>query len=304
MPTSTQPLLQIEEISKSFGPQMALTSVSFSVHPGEIVALVGPNGAGKSTTVACATGLLEADSGSICVLGHEPTRASAEVRSRVGVMLQDGGLTSGANARQLLRYASKLYAHPRDSRELAELLQITDFDTTLVRRLSGGQRQRLSLALALLGTPDLLFLDEATAGMDAAARRTTRELIKSEAQRGAGVVLTTHNLDEVDSLADRIVVIAHGRVLADGSPADVVRTLSTATGQALTFDATTHSAEALDRFTAEVRDVAARHGVEITTAPLARSLEDILVTLGSSDTSADDDGQATHHDSDKDEVSK
>lgn len=275
------PALDITNLRKQFGSVTACENVSLSANFGEITALLGPNGAGKSTTIACATGLLSPDGGEVRLLGANPLTHDAETRARVGVMLQDGGLTSGATPAQLLAYASSLYARPRDWHTLAHELGIDAFSSTLVRRLSGGQRQRLSLALSLLGVPDVLFLDEPTAGMDVAVKRRTRELIRAEAERGAAVILTSHALDDIASLADRVIVIAEGCVKADGTLADVERTLGGQSPLTIDIAARASSEEALVAFEQAVRNAADAHGITLAIEHVPDSLEDILVSLSS-----------------------
>ena len=226
-----------------------------------------------------ATGLLSPDGGEVQLLGADPLTHDAETRARVGVMLQDGGLTSGATPAQLLAYASSLYARPRDWRALSRELGIDSFSSTLVRRLSGGQRQRLSLALSLLGVPDVLFLDEPTAGMDVAVKRRTRELIRAEAERGAAVILTSHALDDIASLADRVIVIAEGCVKADGTLADVERTLGSQSPLSIDIAASAPSEERLVAFEQAVRNAAEIQGITLAIEHVPDSLEDILVSL-------------------------
>lgn len=275
------PALEITHLRKQFGSVAACENVSLSANFGEITALLGPNGAGKSTTIACATGLLSPDGGEVRLLGANPLAHDAETRARVGVMLQDGGLTSGATPAQLLAYASSLYTRPRDWHTLAHELGIDAFSSTLVRRLSGGQRQRLSLALSLLGVPDVLFLDEPTAGMDVAVKRRTRELIRAEAERGAAVILTSHALDDIASLADRVIVIAEGCVKADGTLADVERTLGSQSPLSIDIAASAPSEEHLVAFEQAVRNAAKIQGITLAIEHVPDSLEDILVSLSS-----------------------
>lgn len=275
------PALEITHLRKQFGSVTACENVSLSAKFGEITALLGPNGAGKSTTIACATGLLSPDGGEVQLLGANPLTHDAETRARVGVMLQDGGLTSGATPAHLLTYASSLYARPRDWHTLAHELGIDAFSSTLVRRLSGGQRQRLSLALSLLGVPDVLFLDEPTAGMDVAVKRRTRELIRAEAERGAAVILTSHALDDIASLADRVIVIAEGSVKADGTLADVERALGSQSPLSIDIAASAPSEERLVAFEQAVRNAAEIQGITLAIEHVPDSLEDILVSLSS-----------------------
>lgn len=278
--TPPPPALEISGLTKSYGAVRAASGISLTARRGEVTAILGPNGAGKSTTIYCATGLLRPDAGEVRVLGSDPWRAGADLRARVGVMIQDGGLASGARAMALLRYGASLYADPLDVDELAAHLGIDAFGDTLVRRLSGGQRQRLGLALALVGRPELVFLDEPTAGMDAAIARTVRRLMRSLARTGTAVVLTTHLMDDVEGVADHVVVIARGEVVAQGSPADVVAAHRDA-------DGTVHlsaSAEGIDPATApalsaDLRAAAARHGVDLQVTTGAADLESVLLDL-------------------------
>ncbi|EWS82862.1 ABC transporter ATP-binding protein [Brachybacterium phenoliresistens] len=275
------PALHAEALTKSYGAVRALDGVSFTAQRGEVTAILGPNGAGKSTTIACATGLIAPDAGTLEVLGQDPHRADAAHRARVGVMIQDGGLASGARALQLLRYGAGLYRAPRDVDELAERLGIDAFAGTLVRRLSGGQRQRLALALAIVGRPELVFLDEPTAGMDPAIRREVRTLISQLAQEGTAVVLTTHLMDDVVGLADHVLVITRGRVVAGGTVEEVVATHQSRRGTlTLRATATGVPAAAAPALRADLEAAAARHGValELSTGDAA-DLEAVLLDV-------------------------
>jgi ABC-2 type transport system ATP-binding protein len=194
------------------------------VEPGSVFALLGPNGAGKTTTVELCEGFRRPDAGRIRVLGLDPLRDAAQLRPRVGVMLQDGvGGYTAATALEMVRLFASYATHPHDPAGLLDSVGLSDVAGTAVRRLSGGQQQRLSLALALVGRPELVFLDEPTAGMDPQARRATWEFVRKLRADGVGVVLTTHFLDEAEQLADRVVVIDAGRVVAEGSPAELTR---------------------------------------------------------------------------------
>ena len=214
-------MIRVHDLSRAFGRVVALEGVSWSAQPGQITCLLGPNGAGKTTTVEIAEGLQFADSGTVEVLGTSPWRAPAEHRARVGVMLQDGGLPQSVKPIALLHHLAQLYADPADVQELAHELGITEFADTTIRRLSGGQRQRVALAAALVGRPEVLFLDEPTAGLDPHIRRTVWELITRTARAGATVVVTTHSFEEAERLGDHLVIMARGRTLAAGPPAEV-----------------------------------------------------------------------------------
>lgn len=208
-------------MTRTFGRVQALDGVSWSAQAGSVTCLLGPNGAGKTTTVEIAEGLQHADSGVVEVLGTNPWRADADHRARVGVMLQDGGLPQSVRPIPLLRHLARFYAAPADVDELIAELGIAEFAGTTVRRLSGGQRQRVALAAALVGSPDVLFLDEPTAGLDPHVRRTVWQLISRTAAAGVTVVVTTHSFEEAERLADHLVIMARGRTVAEGTPDQV-----------------------------------------------------------------------------------
>ena len=273
-----------ESLAVSYGTVRALDGLDLTARRGAVTALLGPNGAGKTTAISCATGLLRPDAGTVRVLGTDPWRSSPEHRARVGVMIQDGGLTSGAPALQLLRYGAALHAHPRDVDEIAEYLGITGpggFATTLVRRLSGGQRQRLALALAIVGRPELVFLDEPTAGMDPAIRQRVRTLVRGLARTGTAVVLTTHLMEDVVGLADEVHAIARGRTAASGSVDEVIASHRGGEGTAsLTLRADGVRPEHREALEADLRAAAARHGAELSVAAAgAADLEAVLLDL-------------------------
>ncbi len=279
------PALVAHDLTLSYGSVRALDGLSLTAERGAVTALLGPNGAGKTTAISCATGLLRPDDGSVRVLGTDPWRSSPEHRARVGVMVQDGGLTSGASTMQLLRYGASLHAAPLDVAEVAAHLGIDDFARTLVRRLSGGQRQRLALALAIIGRPDLVFLDEPTAGMDPSIRRRVRELIRGLARTGTAVVLTTHLMDDVVGLADAVRVISRGRVLASGSVQEVISEHRSADG-AVVVQATAAGVdpETVPALEADLRATAARHGARLeVTSGGAADLETVLLDLMDAD---------------------
>jgi len=214
--------VEVVDLVKSYGTQRAVDGLSLTVPRGSVLALLGPNGAGKTTTVEICEGFRRPDAGTVRVLGLDPT--SADLRPRVGVMLQDGvgGYTS-ATAAEMLRLFAAYAVHPLSPDELLHTVGLAEVAGTAVKRLSGGQQQRLSLALALVGRPELVFLDEPTSGMDPQARRGTWELVRELRADGVTVVLTTHFLDEAEQLADTVVVIDAGQVVAHGSPAELTR---------------------------------------------------------------------------------
>ncbi len=211
----------VDNFSKSYGSRRVVDQLQFTVHKGEIFALLGPNGAGKTTTVETLEGYRTPDQGSVRVLGLDPIREAQALKPHIGVMLQQDGLYPGLTAREVLRLFAGYYRQPQNIDELLERLGLTAAARTRCRRLSGGQKRRLALALALVGKPTLLFLDEPTAGMDPQARLATWEIIRDVKQRGTTVLLTTHLMDEAERLADRVAIIDHGRLLALDTPAQL-----------------------------------------------------------------------------------
>jgi ABC-2 type transport system ATP-binding protein len=185
--------------------------------------VLGPNGAGKTTTLETAEGYRQPQAGSVRVLGLDPVRDRRALLPRIGVMLQAGGAWSGVRADEMLRYMARLHAHPLDLEALSDRLGLADCGRTPYRRLSGGQQQRLGLAMAIVGRPEIVFVDEPTAGMDPAARRTTWALLEELRASGVTVVLTTHYMEEAERLADRIHIIDRGRLIASGSPLELTR---------------------------------------------------------------------------------
>jgi len=196
--------------------------MSWSAPAGRVTAVLGPNGAGKTTAVECAVGLQRPDAGALEVLGRSPWGSPAEHRARVGVMLQSGGLPNATKPMRLLHHLAALYAVPADVGALAGRLGIDRFTDTTVRRLSGGQKQRLALAAALVGRPDVAFLDEPTAGLDPHGRLDVYELIEQVRDEGTTVVVTTHSFEEAERLADHLVIVSEGCTVAEGSLSDVV----------------------------------------------------------------------------------
>lgn len=213
--------LELRDVVKTFGSTTAVQGLSFNARRGEVLALLGPNGAGKTTTIEMCEGFTSPTSGEIRVLGIDPTRHPDEVRQRIGIMLQGGGSYSGIRVAEMLRLAAAYNENPHDPEWLIEILGLGGVRTTTYRRLSGGQQQRLSLALALIGRPELVFLDEPTAGLDTQSRLAVWELIGALRADGVSVILTTHLMDEAESLADHIVIIDRGCIVAEGSPAEL-----------------------------------------------------------------------------------
>ncbi|HEX3790913.1 MAG TPA: ABC transporter ATP-binding protein [Pseudonocardiaceae bacterium] len=215
--------VEIRGLVKRYGSRTALAGLDLTVPRGPVTALLGPNGAGKTTTVEICCGLRVADAGEVRVLGRDPRRDAHDLRPRLGVMLQSGGVYPGANAAEMLRHVARLHAHPIDPDELLREVGLADTGRTTYRRLSGGQRQLLALALAVVGRPELVFLDEPTAGLDPHARRNTWQLIRQLRADGVTVVLATHLMDEAEALADLVHIVDAGRLVASGTPAELTR---------------------------------------------------------------------------------
>jgi ABC-2 type transport system ATP-binding protein len=207
----------VRGLVKRYGGRAVVDGLDLEARAGAVTAVLGPNGAGKTTTVECCEGLRTPDGGTVQVLGMDPVADARALRPRVGVMLQDGGLPTGARAGEMLRHVAAMYASPRDLGELSARLGLDAFARTTVRRLSGGQRQRLALAAAVVGRPDVVFLDEPSAGMDPQSRLAVWDLVRELRDEGVAVVLTTHLMDEAEDLADHVHVVDHGRVIASGT---------------------------------------------------------------------------------------
>ncbi|MDT0432352.1 MULTISPECIES: ABC transporter ATP-binding protein [Streptomyces] len=220
---SSEPVVQARGLVKRYGDKTAVDGLDLEVRAGAVTAVLGPNGAGKTTTVETCEGYRRPDAGTVRVLGLDPVADAAALRPRIGVMLQSGGVYSGARAVEMLTHMAKLHAHPLDVGALVDRLGLGGCGRTTYRRLSGGQQQRLALAMAVVGRPELVFLDEPTAGLDPQARRSTWELIRELRADGVSVVLTTHFMDEAEELADDVAVIDAGRVIAQGSPEQLCR---------------------------------------------------------------------------------
>jgi ABC-2 type transport system ATP-binding protein len=213
--------VRVADVRKRYGSREILTGVSFQVRRGELFSLLGPNGAGKTTTVEIVEGYRRADGGSVEVLGRDPARDGTRLRPRIGLMLQEGGIDNRTTPREVLRLYSRFYRDPEDPDQLLRMVDLERAAGTRYRRLSGGERQRLSLALALLGRPELLILDEPTAGMDPAAKQATRDRIRALRAAGTTILLTTHELADVERLADHVAVLDRGRLVAYGTPAEL-----------------------------------------------------------------------------------
>jgi len=211
----------VRDLAKSFGATTALQGMTWTARHGQVTAMLGPNGAGKTTTIECAEGLQRQDSGEVRVLGVDPWHAGPDHRACVGVMLQDGGLPNGTKPVRLLRHIAAFHESPADVDTLVDRLGIGAFAGTTVRRLSGGQKQRVALAAALVGRPQVAFLDEPTAGLDPHARLDVWDLVRETRDTGCAVIVTTHSFEEAQRLADHIVIVHRGRVVAQGELAEL-----------------------------------------------------------------------------------
>jgi len=216
------PAVEIHDLVMRYGEVTAVDGLTLTVEAGTVTAILGPNGAGKTTTIETCEGFRRPQSGEVRVFGSDPIADARALRPRVGVMLQSGGAWVGVRAHEMLRHMASLYAHPLDVDAVIERLGLGSCGTTTYRRLSGGQQQRLSLAMALVGRPELIFLDEPTAGLDPQARRATWGLIEELRDAGVTTVLTTHFMDEAETLSDQVFIVDAGRVIASGTPAELV----------------------------------------------------------------------------------
>ena len=216
------PAVEIRGLVKRYGTATAVDELTLTAARGAVTAILGPNGAGKTTTIEICEGYRRADQGTVRVLGMTP--GSGELRPRVGVMLQSGGIPQAVPAGDYLTLLSRFHTSPLDPGALLELTGLTSVARTPYKRLSGGQQQRLSLAAAVIGRPELVFLDEPTAGMDPQARHATWELISGLRSAGVSVILTTHFMDEAERLSDHVAIIDHGRMVAEGTPAQLTGT--------------------------------------------------------------------------------
>ena len=221
--TSVEPAISVRGLTKRYGGLTAVDGLDLEVHAGETLALLGPNGAGKTTTVECCEGYRSPDAGTVRVLGLDPRRDAARLRPRVGLMLQEGGVYPMARPLEVLRLFAAFHSDPLSPDALLERVGLTGARRTRFRDLSGGQKQRLSVARAVIGRPEVVFLDEPTAGLDPAARRVTWEHVEELRAGGVTVVLTTHLLDEAEHLADRVAIVDHGRLVALGTPDELTR---------------------------------------------------------------------------------
>jgi ABC-2 type transport system ATP-binding protein len=223
------PAISVSNLWKSYGELEAVCGIDLHVDVGEVFALLGPNGAGKTTTVEILEGHRERTSGEVTVLGHDPERNDRAFKDRIGIVLQDTGVERYLKVEEAIDLYRGYYPHPRPRDEIIELVGLEEKRGSLVRRLSSGQQRRLDVAIGLAGDPDLLFLDEPTTGFDPAARRNAWEMIKNLKTAGKTVFLTTHYMEEAQYLADRVAIIARGKIVAEGAPSDLIGSEPTTT---------------------------------------------------------------------------
>lgn len=216
------PAVEVNDLTIRYGDLIAVDQIGFTAEAGKVTVVLGPNGAGKTSTIECLEGYRPPTSGSVRVLGLDPASDRSRLVRRIGVMLQEGGVYTGIRAGEVVQLFATYYRNPLDPGELLERVGLSDRSRTTWRRLSGGEQQRLSLALALVGQPEVAFLDEPTAGVDLKGRLLIREVLNDLVERGACVLLTTHDLPEAEKLADHVIIIDHGEVVAAGPPLELV----------------------------------------------------------------------------------
>jgi ABC-2 type transport system ATP-binding protein len=273
--------LEVHDLRKSYGDLEALGGISFSVAQGEVFGLLGPNGAGKTTTVEILEGYRARDGGDVTVLGVDPEHGGAALRERIGVVLQASDMPAALTVREVHQMFAGYYSQPRDIDEVIELVGLAEKSGARVKTLSGGQKRRLDLGVALVGDPELLFLDEPTTGFDPAARRTAWELVRALRELGKTILLTTHYLDEAQQLADRVAVIRDGRIVKQGSPAELIGTAPRVEiryrddGRDVVIET-----DEPTRLLAELTGAAAAEGRELDSLEVVRpSLEDVYLDL-------------------------
>jgi ABC-2 type transport system ATP-binding protein len=218
----TSPAIEVHDLRKRYGDYEAVRGIDIVVQRGEVFGLLGPNGAGKTTTVEILEGYRERTGGEVSVLGHDPASRSFDLRRRIGIVLQAGGIYSHITPREALAHWASFYPHPRHVEEVLALAGLAEKADVRSRKLSGGQLRRLDFALALVGDPELIFLDEPTTGFDPEARRAAWETIRSLRALGKTILLTTHYLEEAQALADRVAIVKDGRILAIGPPRELI----------------------------------------------------------------------------------
>ncbi len=273
--------IEVSGLKKSYGAREVLHGVGFRVEAGEVFALLGPNGAGKTTTVEILEGYRDRDEGSVQVLGTDPARAGSDFRARIGIVLQSSAVYPLLSVREILELFAGYYERARDVGEVIELVGLGEKREARVRTLSGGQLRRLDLALALVGDPELIFLDEPTTGFDPAARRQAWETIRDLRALGKSILLTTHYMEEAQTLADRLAILRDGRIVATGSPREL---LSGATGVEIRYrrdgEELVVATDEPTRILHELTGQALAEGFELEGIEVRRrSLEDLYLEL-------------------------
>lgn len=285
--SSTAPAILVRDLRKTYGSVEAVRGIDFEVARGEVFGLLGPNGAGKTTTVEILEGYRERTNGIVSVLGHDPGARPRALRERVGIVLQSSQPYRHLTVREHVEHWASLYPRPREVDEVMALAGLEQIEGTIVRKLSGGQQRRLDFALALVGDPELIFLDEPTTGFDPAARRAAWETVRALADLGKTVLLTTHYLDEAQALCDRVAIIKDGRIMAVGAPSELgVGTSSRYTVQWRDDDGEMQSRET-DNPTAllhQLTSAALARGTQLRDLSVGRpSLEDVYLELTADD---------------------
>lgn len=275
-------VIEVHGLVKSYGDFTAVAGIDLTIQAGEIFALLGPNGAGKTTTVEILAGFRQADQGSVSVLGFDPATkgdAGRHWRNRIGIVLQSASDAGSFKVREIVKHFSTFYANPRNVDQVIEAVGLSEKRNSLVLELSGGQRRRLDVALGIIGNPELLFLDEPTTGFDPEARRAFWALIRDLKAAGTTILLTTHYLDEAEELADRVAVIAGGKIIEVSTPA-LLGGRSTAKAKVQWFGPNGIESIESDNPTAVITKLAAQYGNEIPELTVSRpSLEDIYLKM-------------------------
>jgi ABC-2 type transport system ATP-binding protein len=270
----------VADLHKSYGEHEALRGVSFEIREGEVFSLLGPNGAGKTTTIEILEGYRRRDGGTVSVLGVDPARAPRAWRARIGVVLQSSAMYENLTVRESLALFAGYYPHPRDVGDVIRLVGLQEKADARARSLSGGQRRRLDFGLALVGDPDLIFLDEPTTGFDPAARRAAWETIRTLRGLGKTILLTTHYLDEAEQLSDRVAVLRGGVIVATGTPAELTRTPKTEIRYRENGREVVVETDEPTRVLAELTARAVARGEELEQLEVRRpSLEDVYLSL-------------------------
>jgi len=270
----------VDDLRKSYGEHEALRGVSFEIREGEVFSLLGPNGAGKTTTIEILEGYRRRDGGEVSVLGTDPTQASRQWRGRIGVVLQSSAMYETLTVRESLALFGGYYERPRPVDDVIAVVGLQEKADAIVRKLSGGQRRRLDFGLALVGDPELIFLDEPTTGFDPAARRAAWETIRSLRGLGKTILLTTHYLDEAEQLSDRVAVLREGRIVATGTPAELTRTPATEIRYRENGKDVVLRTEEPTRVLAELTTRAIEHGEELDGLEVRRpTLEEVYLEL-------------------------